>query len=125
MPGLKQASRVANHRLKIHLVQFGYVPVPSTPALWKYEMRDITFSLFVNDFGVKYVGRENYDHFIQAIKKQYTISMDWTTSLFCGIHIQWDYSARKCNISMPNYLKVSLHKFKHHKPPPPHNSPHA
>ena len=58
MPGLKQARCVANNRLKIHLTQFGYAPVPRTPAIWKHVMRDITFSLVVEEFGVKYIGKE-------------------------------------------------------------------
>ena len=33
MPGLKQASRIANDRLKAHLAHFGFTPVPRTPAL--------------------------------------------------------------------------------------------
>ena len=78
MPGLKQSGRIANYRLKIHLAQFGYAPVPCTPALWKHATCDITFSLVVDDFGVKYVGKENADHLIQALKKQYTLSVDWT-----------------------------------------------
>ena len=35
MPGLKQAGRIVNNRLKAHLSQFGFPPVPRTPALWK------------------------------------------------------------------------------------------
>ena len=100
MPVLKKAGRISNDRLKIHLAQFGYAPVPCTPSLWKHATCDITLSFIVNDFGVKYVGKENSDHLIQVIKKQYTIFIDWNDSLFCGLHIQWDYSARNCNISM-------------------------
>ena len=33
MPGLKQAGRIANDRLKAHLAHFGFVPVLRTPAL--------------------------------------------------------------------------------------------
>ena len=55
--GLKQSVRIANDRLKIHLAQFGYEPVPRTPALWKHATRDITFYLVVDDFGVKYFGK--------------------------------------------------------------------
>ena len=125
VPGLKQAGRIANERLKIHLVQFGYAPVSHTLALWKYAKCDITFSFVVDDFGVKYVGKENADNLIQALKKQYTISVDWTGSLFCDLHIQWDYSARTCNIYMPDYLKESQHKFQYPKPPCLKNAPHA
>ena len=56
MPGLKQAGRIANDRLKTHLAQFGYAPIPHTPDLWKHATRDITFSLVVDDSGVKYSG---------------------------------------------------------------------
>ena len=49
MPGLKQAVRIVNNRLKLHLDQFGYAPVPRTPALWKHVTRDITFSVVVVD----------------------------------------------------------------------------
>ena len=31
MPGLKQAGRITNDRLKIHLTQFEYAPVPPHP----------------------------------------------------------------------------------------------
>ena len=105
MPGLKQSDRIANDRFKIHLAQFGYAPVPGNPILLKHATRDITFSLIVDDFSVKYVGKDNADHLIQSLNKQYTISMDFIGSLFFGLHIQWDYTARTCNISMPYYNK--------------------
>ena len=57
MPGHKKSSRITSDRLKIHLAQFGYAPVPHTPALWNHSTRDITFFLVVDNFGVKYVGK--------------------------------------------------------------------
>ena len=70
MPGLKQTGHITNDRLKIHLYQFGYAPVPRTPALWKHATRDITFTLVVDNFGVKYVVKENADHLIESLKKK-------------------------------------------------------
>ena len=67
MPGLNQASRIANDRLKAHLVKFGFAPVPRTPALWKHAPKPILFSLVVDDFGVNYIVKENNDHLIQAL----------------------------------------------------------
>ena len=87
MPSLKQAGRIANDRIKAHLDKFGFAPVPRTLSLWKHDTKPIFFSLFVDDFGVKYIGKENADHLIQALKKLYTISIDWTGSLFCGLTI--------------------------------------
>ena len=125
VPGLKQAGHITNNRLKIHFPQFVYAPVPRTPGLWKHVTHYITFSRVVNNFGVRYVGKENADHLIQNIEKQYTISIDWTGSLLCGLHIQWDYSTRTCDISSPDYLTEALHKFQHLQPPLPQNASHA
>ena len=69
MPGLKKSGRIANDRLKSHLAHFGFAPVPITPALWKHATKPIIFSLVVYDFGVKYVGKENANHLIQALQK--------------------------------------------------------
>ena len=57
MPGLKQAGRIANNRLKAHLAKFGFAPVPRTLALWKHDTKPIFFSLVVDNFGVKYIGK--------------------------------------------------------------------
>ena len=87
MPGLKQAGRIANDQLTAHLAHFGFAPVHRTPALRKHNTKPIISSLFVDDFGVKYIGKENANHLIQALQKLYTISIDWTGSLFCGLTI--------------------------------------
>ena len=100
MPGLKQAVRISNNQLKSQLAHFGFAPVTRTPALWKHATKPITFSLVVEHFGVKYISKENADHLIQALQKLYTISMDWTGSLLCGLTIDWDYATHTCDISM-------------------------
>ncbi len=33
MPGLKQAGKIANERLRKHLAKYGYTPAKRTPAL--------------------------------------------------------------------------------------------
>ena len=69
MPGLKQDGRIANDRLKSHLSQFGFAPVPCTPDLWKHATKPITLPLVVDDFGVKYIGKDNADYLIQSLHK--------------------------------------------------------
>ena len=76
IPGLKQAGRIANDCLKLHLSKFGYTLVAITPSLWKHATKNIIFSLVVDNFGVKYVGKDNADHLIQEFKKIYTVSID-------------------------------------------------
>jgi hypothetical protein len=125
MPGLKQAGKIANDRLALHLAASGYFPVPRTPALWRHESKAVTFSLVVDDFGVKYVGKENADHLIQALKKMYTISIDWDGELFLGLTLKWDYYKRICDVSMPNYVDNALHKFQHDPPRRHQDAPHT
>ena len=68
MPVLKQAGRIANNQLKAHLAHFGFVHVPRTLVLWKHVTKLIIFSLAVDNFGFKYIGKENADHLIQALQ---------------------------------------------------------
>ena len=51
---LKQAGKVTNDRLVEHLTKYGYSLVPQTPALWRHRNRDITCTLCLDDFGLKY-----------------------------------------------------------------------
>ena len=112
MPGLKQAGIIANERLQQHLLQYGYAPVPRTPALWRHSTRNIAFSLVVDDFGVQYTGKSNAQHLIDALQTSYsTINVDWTGQLYCGINIQWDYKKRIDDISMPKYITAMLIKY--------------
>ena len=53
----KQAEIIANMELTRHLDKFGYHPVQHTPGLWKHNTRATIFTLFVDDFAIKYVRR--------------------------------------------------------------------
>jgi hypothetical protein len=79
----------------------------------------------VDDFGVKYVGREHAEHLIEFIKKNYNISIDWTGSAYCGLTLEWDYKNRTVNLSMPGYIKTALNKYQHASPARPEHGPHT
>ena len=81
MPSLKQSCRIASYQLKAQLAHFGFAPVPRTAAIWKHATKPIIFSLVVDDFGVKYIGKENANHLVQSLQKIYTISINWTGAL--------------------------------------------
>jgi hypothetical protein len=70
MYGLPQAGILANELLQHNLAKDGYRPTKNTHGLWKHDTRPISFSLVVDDFGVKYVGRENAEHLMECIKKK-------------------------------------------------------
>ena len=68
--GLPQAGILANKLLRRRLLPHGYYyECPNTPGLWKHEWRPISFTLVVDDFGVKYVGKEHVQHLIRCIKE--------------------------------------------------------
>jgi hypothetical protein len=57
MYGLKQAELLANQLLQTRLAPFGYYPARHTPGLWLHKTRPISFTLVVDDFTVKYLGK--------------------------------------------------------------------
>jgi hypothetical protein len=62
MYGLNQAGLLANQLLQTCLVPFGYYPFRHTPGLWLHKTRHISFTLVVDDFAVKYVGKQHAEH---------------------------------------------------------------
>ncbi len=51
--GLPQAGILTNKPLRWKLAPFGYFEHANTPGLWYHVSRPITFTLVVDDFGVK------------------------------------------------------------------------
>jgi hypothetical protein len=66
--GLPQASILANPLLVTNVAKDGFAPCVHTHGLWKHHTQPVLFSLVVNDFGVKYVGKEHLQHLIDALK---------------------------------------------------------
>jgi hypothetical protein len=95
------------------------------PGLWQHKTRPILFTLVVDNFGVKYVGKEHVDHLIWCIKQKYELTKDWMGNLYCGIKLNWDYNARTLDISMPGYIKTLLLKYKHQMPSKQQHCPYA
>jgi hypothetical protein len=85
---------LANKRLRRKLAPFGYYEHTKTPGLWYHESRPISFTLVVDDFGVKYVDKADADHLTKSIRSTYTVTKDWTGDLYCGISLTWDYDGR-------------------------------
>jgi hypothetical protein len=77
MYGLPQAGILTNELLQRNLAKDGYRPIQHSHRLWTRDTRPISFSLAVDDFGVKHVGREHAEHLMACIKKNYNIHSDW------------------------------------------------
>jgi hypothetical protein len=64
---LEQSGLLTNQLLKKRLVPFGYYPARHTPGLWLHKTRPIAFSLIVDDFAVKHLGKQHADHLRDAL----------------------------------------------------------
>ncbi|KAL7526479.1 hypothetical protein ACHAWF_001790 [Thalassiosira exigua] len=110
MYGLPQSGIWANKFLKESLAKGGYFELPHTPGLWKHESRPISFSLVIDNFGIKYTRKEDVGHLLAAIGKNYPMSADWKGELYCGIMRGWNYDRGYVDISMPKYVQKQLAK---------------
>jgi hypothetical protein len=117
MYGLPQAGRLAN------MAPHGYHPVPPpVHGLWTHDIHPVTFTLVVDDFRIKYVGKENACHLLDALKQDYEVTEDWTGGFYFGIKLDWDYKNKTVDLSMPGYIDNALHKFQHIKSARPHRA---
>jgi hypothetical protein len=74
------------------LAPHGYCECVYTPRLWKHETCLITFSLMVDDLGIKYIGKEHAEHLINCLNEKYKLTVDWTGIIYCCISLNWNYT---------------------------------
>ena len=123
MYGLPQAGKLANDLLKERLAIWGYYPAQFTPGLWRHVWRPVTFTLVVDDFGVKFVDEANAEHLKMVLEKYYDITVDWEGKKYVGIDLKWDYQKRTVDTSVNGYVEEALHKVQHKKPTKPQDAP--
>ena len=124
MYGLPQSGILAQELLEKRLNKHGYHQSLYTPGFWTHTWRPISFSLVVDDFGVKYVGKEHVEHLIKVLKADYEIEEDWEGKKYVGLTFDWDYKKREVHVSMPDYVQKALHRFQHDKPNRRQQQPH-
>ena len=85
----------------------------------------LQFTLVVDNFGVKYTRRKDAEHLLKILETEFTaVSTEWEGKLYCGITLEWNYSKRWLDISMPGYIKKVLQKYLHESPEKPQHSPY-
>jgi len=87
MYGLKQSGMLANKELKKVLAKAGYFPSTHTPGLFVHKTRPISFTLVVDDFGVKYINKADALHLEKTIRDHYPMKSDWTGDRYIGIDL--------------------------------------
>jgi hypothetical protein len=113
MYGLPQAGLLTNKLLEQRLNKHGYFQSNLVPGLWKHTTRPISFTFVVDDFGVKYIGKEHAEHLMTVLQEHYQIKADWTGTRYIGIHIAWDYEKGRVHLHMPGYVQRALKLLQH------------
>ena len=100
MPGLKQASTIAYTRLTEHLRKSGCECSRYVSTLWRQKSLPISFTLVVDDLGVKNVGKQAAYHLIETLQSKCVISIDWSGQKYLGFTFDWDYVEIHVTLSM-------------------------
>ena len=123
--GLVQAGKLAYDQLLQRLLSADFFPAPHAPGLFLHKTRPISFTLCVDDFGIKYRHKDDLDFLIATLQKDYKITIDLTGTNYLGLTLDWDYQNHTVDISMPGYIEKALLRFQHPTPTRPQHSPHA
>ena len=124
MYGLPQAGIIAQKLLTTRLHKAGYTQSNVTPGYWRHAWRPISFTLVVDDFGVKYINKADAEHLIAVLKQDYKCDTDWEGTRYLGLTLDWDYANHEVHLSMPGYIDKALARFGHPHPTTPQNQPH-
>ena len=111
--GLKESGQIANEDLVDHLAAHGYHESKFTVGLFKDELRDISFTLVVDDFGIKWTNKDDLDHLIQSLEKKYKMKVDMDSKQYVGIDLQFNYQNRTLICSMDDYIDTALQELQH------------
>jgi hypothetical protein len=111
MYGFLQAGILAQNLLERCLHQHSYHQSNVTPGLWKHDWWPLLFTLSVDNFGIKYIGREHANHLAKILEEHYKCSIVWDGNQYLGMNMNWDYNSHKVHVSMLNYVPKTLTHF--------------
>ena len=77
MYGLPHAGIISQKLLEERLNEADDYQSDQTPGFWKHKWRPMCFSLIGDNFGVKYERKEEEEHLLRTLKKDYTVTDDW------------------------------------------------
>jgi hypothetical protein len=110
--GLPQAGALSQARLFAHLEKHGYHQLFHAPALFRNSDGSIRFALVVDDFAVVWSSKKAMKHFLQTLRKLYTIKVDYHGSRYLGLDIAIDRQQRHVTLTMPGYIKKLLKRIR-------------
>jgi hypothetical protein len=91
MYSLPQAGIIAQALHQARLAKVGYHQSKIIPGLWTHKTWKTCFRLVVDDFAIKYTSMEDAKHLIDALKQDYTITINWDATKYIGLTLKWDF----------------------------------
>ena len=110
--------------LEERLNQEGYYQDQIVSGLWEHKTKSIKFMLVVDNFGIKYLKKEDLNHLIKSNEKYYKVTVDLEWKEYIKIELDWDYKNWKVYQSMTPYLQKALWQFDNLVPTQRQESPY-
>ena len=128
MYGHPAAGRIAQTEFKALVKAHDYYEHPDVPCLFLHRTRPTSFTLIVDDLGIKIFSENDLQHLIDTIKTKWDVKVDRTGAKYNGIRLLWDYDKRTLITDIPNYVteglaKLQLPPHKMHATPAPFIAP--
>jgi hypothetical protein len=105
MYSLLQSSLLGNDLLEEQLSNEGYFQSKIVPRFWKHKTKKIQYVLVVDDFGIKYINRNDLDCLIATLEKHNDVAVNLKGKEFIKIELDSDNGNGKVHLSMKPYLQ--------------------
>ena len=112
MYGLPQAGILAQKQLIKRLAIDGYVQHDIVPCLFTHITNGTTFTLVVDDFGIKYTNIAAAEHLVSTLQKYYEIKVNMAGNKYLGMNLDFDYALGQVAISIPGYIEKVIMQFR-------------
>ena len=131
MYGHPASGRLSNMKLVSILKDTGYHEDAFVDCLFRHETRNITFTLVVDDTGIKYSKVEDVEHLVATIAPHWKVKLDYSGSQFLGTNLNWEYDRKpkpRDVITSPTVISKALERFRDkpsrgRKTPTPYTDP--
>jgi hypothetical protein len=111
MYGLKEAGKLSNFRLVSLLSSAGFIET-RTPCLFRHLTHPIAFVLVVDDFGVKYQNRDDFDFLVSSLSRLYQVKAHPVATKFLGFALAHDHEQRTMTLSYPGCINSLLFRLR-------------
>lgn len=115
MYGHPAAGLIAYTDLVTHLAAHGYYQSRLIPCLFMNQDKSITFTLVVDDIGIKYKHNAGaIKHLQKILAKPYSkwdVKFDLTGSQYNGQRLQWNYQDSTLIKDVPAYMRQTAHEL--------------